>query len=136
MASRCFRRWARGGRLTPDRSGHTHPEKGHYHGRNERANSKLVQYLIEAYAKERELERSLQAHIAMTDRKPYKKRLQEHLRETKRHAKLVERRAKKLGAGGLLTDAVKEASAWSSRSPRSARASCTRRAAPASRRSS
>jgi ferritin-like metal-binding protein YciE len=75
------------------------------------ASAKLVQYLIEAYGKERELERSLQAHIAMTDRKPYKKRLQEHLRETKRHAKLVERRARKLGAGGLITDAVKEGSA-------------------------
>ncbi len=75
------------------------------------ANAKLVQYLIEAYSKERELERSLQAHIAMTDRKPYKKRLQEHLRETKNHAKLVERRAKKLGGGGLLTGAVKEGTA-------------------------
>jgi ferritin-like metal-binding protein YciE len=75
------------------------------------ANSKLVQYLIEAYSKERELERSLQAHIAMTDRKPYKKRLQEHLRETKRHAKQVEQRARKLGAGGLIGDAVKEGTA-------------------------
>ena len=72
------------------------------------ANAKLIQYLVEAYGKERELERSLQAHIAMNDRKPYKKRLQEHLRETKRHAKLVEQRARKLGAGGLITDAVKE----------------------------
>ena len=72
------------------------------------ANTKLIQYLVEAYGKERELERSLQAHIAMTDRKPYKKRLQEHLRETKQHAKLVEKRARKLGAGGLITDAVKE----------------------------
>ena len=72
------------------------------------ANTKLIQYLVEAYGKERELERSLQAHIAMNDRKPYKKRLQEHLRETKRHAKLVEKRARKLGAGGLITDAVKE----------------------------
>src|SRR5215217_3857812 len=71
------------------------------------ANAKLIQYLVEAYGKERELERSLQAHIAMNDRKPYKKRLQEHLRETKRHAKLVEQRARKLGAGGLITDAVK-----------------------------
>lgn len=71
------------------------------------ANTKLVQYLTEAYSKERELERSLQAHIAMTDRKPYKKRLQDHLRETKRHAKLVEQRARKLGAGGVISDAVK-----------------------------
>ena len=59
--------------------------------------AKLIQYLNEAYGKERELETALQAHIAMTTRPPYKKRLQEHLRETKRHAREVERRIKKLG---------------------------------------
>jgi ferritin-like metal-binding protein YciE len=59
--------------------------------------AKLVQYLNEAYGKERQLETALQAHIAMTTRAAYKKRLQEHLRETKRHAKEVERRIKKLG---------------------------------------
>lgn len=66
---------------------------------NER-NAKLVQYLNEAYGKEKELETALQAHIAMTTRAPYKKRLQQHLRETKSHAKQVERRIKKLGGGG------------------------------------
>jgi ferritin-like metal-binding protein YciE len=66
---------------------------------NER-DMKLVQYLSEAYGKERELETALQAHIAMTNRPPYKKRLQQHLRETKAHAKAVERRIKKLGGGG------------------------------------
>jgi len=66
---------------------------------NER-DTKLVQYLNEAYGKERELETALQAHIAMTTRAPYKKRLQQHLRETKSHAKAVERRIKKLGGGG------------------------------------
>jgi ferritin-like metal-binding protein YciE len=66
---------------------------------NER-DEKLVQYLSEAYGKERELETSLQAHISMTTRRPYKKRLQQHLRETKRHAKGLERRIKKLGGGG------------------------------------
>jgi len=65
---------------------------------NER-DAKLVQYLNEAYGKERELETALQAHIAMTTRPPYKKRLQQHLRETKAHAKAVERRIKKLGGG-------------------------------------
>lgn len=65
---------------------------------NER-DAKLVQYLGEAYGKERELETSLQAHIAMTTRPPYKKRLQQHLRETKAHAKGLERRIKKLGGG-------------------------------------
>jgi ferritin-like metal-binding protein YciE len=60
-------------------------------------NAKLAQYLNEAYGKERQLETALEAHIAMTTRAAYKKRLQEHLRETKRHAKDVERRIKKLG---------------------------------------
>jgi ferritin-like metal-binding protein YciE len=66
---------------------------------NER-DAKLVQYLSEAYGKERELEAALQAHIAMTEKGPYKKRLQQHLKETKNHAKQVERRIKKLGGGG------------------------------------
>jgi len=66
---------------------------------NER-DAKLVQYLNEAYGKEKELETALQAHIAMTTKAPYKKRLQQHLRETKSHAKQVERRIKKLGGGG------------------------------------
>lgn len=59
--------------------------------------TKLVQYLNEAHAKEKELETSLQAHIGMTTRPPYKKRLQQHLKETKSHAKQLERRIKKLG---------------------------------------
>jgi ferritin-like metal-binding protein YciE len=58
---------------------------------------KLVQYLNEALAKERELETALQLHIGMTPKAPYKKRLQQHLRETKSHAKQVERRIKRLG---------------------------------------
>jgi ferritin-like metal-binding protein YciE len=58
---------------------------------------KLIQYLNEAYGKERQLEAALQAHIAMTTRPPYKKRLQQHLRETKGHARQVERRIKQLG---------------------------------------
>lgn len=65
---------------------------------NER-DAKLVQYLGEAYGKERELETALQAHIAMTTKAPYKKRLQQHLRETKSHAKQLERRIKQLGGG-------------------------------------
>jgi ferritin-like metal-binding protein YciE len=58
---------------------------------------KLVQYLNEAYGKEKELETSLQADIGMASRKTYKNRLKDHLRETKNHARLVERRIKKLG---------------------------------------
>src|SRR4051812_29347441 len=59
--------------------------------------AKIVQYLNEAYGKEKQLETALQAHIGMTTRAPYKKRLQQHLRETKDHGKQLERRIKKLG---------------------------------------
>ena len=62
--------------------------------------AKLVQYLSEAYAKEKELETALEAHLTMTTRKPYQKRLKEHLKETKSHARELERRIKKIGGGG------------------------------------
>ena len=74
--------------------------------------TKLVQYLNEAYSKEKELELSLQAHIAMTtlaDRKAYKKKLQEHLRETKSHSTQLERRIKKLGGGPGALSSPREA---------------------------
>jgi ferritin-like metal-binding protein YciE len=67
--------------------------------------TKLVQYLNEAYGKERELETALQAHIGMTTRPPYKKRLQQHLKETKGHARTVERRIKQLGGKAEATPA-------------------------------
>jgi ferritin-like metal-binding protein YciE len=66
---------------------------------------KLIQYLNEAYGKEKELETALQAHIAMTTRAPYKKRLQQHLKETKGHARTVERRIKQLGGKAELVSA-------------------------------
>src|SRR5919206_3659180 len=59
--------------------------------------TKLIQYLNEAYGKERQLETALQAHIAMTTRDTYRKRLQAHLKETKQHARDVEKRIKQLG---------------------------------------
>ena len=59
--------------------------------------AKLIQYLNEAYGKEMELETSLQAHIGMTTRAPYRKRLQQHLKETKAHARGVKKRIKQLG---------------------------------------
>jgi ferritin-like metal-binding protein YciE len=58
---------------------------------------KLIQYLNEAYGKEKELETALQAHIEMTTRMPYKKRLREHLTETRGHAREVKKRIKALG---------------------------------------
>jgi ferritin-like metal-binding protein YciE len=66
---------------------------------------KLVQYLNEAYGKEKELETALQAHIGMTTKAPYKKRLQQHLKETKAHARQVERRIKQLGGKADATPA-------------------------------
>ncbi|HEX8054419.1 MAG TPA: DUF892 family protein [Thermoleophilaceae bacterium] len=65
---------------------------------------KLIQYLNEAYGKEKQLETALQAHISMTTRPPYKKRLQQHLKETKGHAREVERRIKKLGGTAETVD--------------------------------
>jgi ferritin-like metal-binding protein YciE len=73
---------------------------------------KLIQYLNEAYSKEKELETALEAHIAMTSRPPYKKRLQEHLKETKAQARNLERRIKKLGGSpASLTGLAKKAEA-------------------------
>jgi len=60
-------------------------------------NGKLIQYLTEAHGKEQELLQSLTAHIEIATKPAYKKRLKDHLKETKQHAKLVERRVKKLG---------------------------------------
>ena len=58
---------------------------------------KLVQYLNEAYGKEKELEVALTAHIGLTSRAPYKKRLREHLKETKAHGREVGKRIRQLG---------------------------------------
>ncbi|MBA3300368.1 MAG: DUF892 family protein [Thermoleophilaceae bacterium] len=62
------------------------------------SDAKLIQYLNEAYGKEKQLETALQAHILMAKpRKPYEKKLKEHLRETKRHATEVKKRIRALG---------------------------------------
>jgi ferritin-like metal-binding protein YciE len=77
---------------------------------NER-DTKLIQYLNEAYGKEKELETALQAHIEMTTRAPYKKRLQEHLKETRGHARSVEQRIKKLGGAPATVTATTQSAA-------------------------
>jgi len=59
--------------------------------------AKLVQYLNEAYAKEKQLELSLEAHADVTTRDDYAKRLKDHLKETKSHATQLSRRIKQLG---------------------------------------
>src|SRR5947209_16026760 len=63
---------------------------------NER-DTKLVQWLNEAHAKEAELEADLTAHIALTEKQAFKKRLRQHLTETRDHKRRVAARIKKLG---------------------------------------
>jgi len=72
---------------------------------NER-DAKLVQYLNEAYTNERELETALQADLLLTTKPAYAKRLKQHLKETKAHAKSLERRIKKLGGGPSAVQSV------------------------------
>src|SRR5947209_6058605 len=63
---------------------------------NER-DGKLVQWLNEAHAKEAELEADLTAHISLTQKQSYKKRLQQHLKETRDHKRRVASRIRQLG---------------------------------------
>ena len=51
--------------------------------------AKLVQWLTEAYSKEAELEADLTAHISLTEKMSYKKRLRKHLTETRDHKRRV-----------------------------------------------
>src|SRR3954462_12896678 len=67
--------------------------------------AKLVQFLNEAHAKEAELEADLTAHISLTQKAPYNKRLQEHLKETRDHKRRVAQRIKQLG--GQATSGVR-----------------------------
>ncbi|HEV2924753.1 MAG TPA: DUF892 family protein [Solirubrobacteraceae bacterium] len=59
--------------------------------------AKLLHYLSEAYGLEKRLETALEAHIAMTTHPAYKRRLRQHLTETKRHGREVGKRIKELG---------------------------------------
>jgi ferritin-like metal-binding protein YciE len=63
---------------------------------NER-DTKLVEWLNEAHVKESELEAALTGHIGLTQKAPYKKRLQQHLKETREHKRSIARRIKALG---------------------------------------
>jgi ferritin-like metal-binding protein YciE len=62
-----------------------------------RRDLKLVQWLNEAHAKEAELEADLTAHIALTQKQSYKKRLRTHLTETREHKRRVAARIKQIG---------------------------------------
>ncbi|HWM12048.1 MAG TPA: DUF892 family protein [Solirubrobacteraceae bacterium] len=58
---------------------------------------KIVRYLSAAHAEERKLEAVLAEHAAATPRKAYKDRLQKHIKETRDHAKALEKRIGQLG---------------------------------------
>src|SRR5687767_696456 len=75
---------------------------------NER-DSKLIQFLADAHSKEAALEAALADHIARTTKDSYRKRLQEHLKETTRHKKAVERRIKQLGGTSAVQGLAKTA---------------------------
>src|SRR3954463_16113812 len=70
------------------------------------ARAMLIQYLNEAHATEQALVRTLQAHVALTPRGPYRDLLEHHLEETRGHAGAVERRLRDLGAGSSLVGAT------------------------------
>jgi ferritin-like metal-binding protein YciE len=59
--------------------------------------AKLVEFLNEAFAKERQVETALEAHAEVTTHDAYAKRLKDHLKETKSHATQLSRRIKQLG---------------------------------------
>jgi ferritin-like metal-binding protein YciE len=59
--------------------------------------TKLVTWLSEAHAKEAELEADLTAHIALTEKASYRKRLEEHLKETREHKRSTGKRIRELG---------------------------------------
>jgi ferritin-like metal-binding protein YciE len=66
--------------------------------------AKVAQYLNEAYGLEKRLETALEAHIAMTTQAAYKKRLRQHLSETRRHGREVGKRIKELGGTPTTVD--------------------------------
>jgi ferritin-like metal-binding protein YciE len=54
-------------------------------------------WLNEAHAKEAELEADLTAHIALTEKASYRKRLEQHLKETREHKRSTGKRIRELG---------------------------------------
>jgi ferritin-like metal-binding protein YciE len=82
------------GLTSPNQREITVPNKAELNERD----TKLVQWLDEAHVKEAELEADLVAHIALTQKASYKKRLQQHLKETRQHKRQVATRIRKFGA--------------------------------------
>jgi ferritin-like metal-binding protein YciE len=60
---------------------------------------KIVQYLNEAHAMELAMVQTLTAHSAVTPRGDYRAALESHTRQTREHARKIERRLRELGEG-------------------------------------
>ncbi|MGE5636951.1 MAG: DUF892 family protein [Nocardioidaceae bacterium] len=69
------------------------------------SDQKVVQYLNEAHATEMRLVRVLQSQIAITPRGSYRDALEQHLRQTRRHAERVQDRIEQLGGGANVLQA-------------------------------
>ena len=65
---------------------------------------KLIQYLNEAYGKEKQLETTLQAQIRIIQKPAVNKRLKDHLKETKAQSRGLEKRIKQLGGKASTND--------------------------------
>lgn len=63
----------------------------------EDAKQKIIELLAEAHSNELALVSTLEAHIAIAERGSYRTLLQDHLKETRRHANRVGRRLEELG---------------------------------------
>ena len=66
---------------------------------NEDLQAKLVEYLEDAHAMERNVHQMLKSMISTTDDPEIKHELEHHLEETERHEQLVKERLDALGAG-------------------------------------
>jgi ferritin-like metal-binding protein YciE len=58
---------------------------------------KVIQLLLEAHSNETALIPTLKTHLGVTERGSYRSLIESHLRETERHAELIEKRLTRLG---------------------------------------
>jgi ferritin-like metal-binding protein YciE len=83
---------------------------------SEQGTQQVVKLLVEAHANELALISTLNAHISITESGTYRSLLRNHLRETERHADLIQKRLTQLGysrslpvaAYGLVQNTIKQ----------------------------
>ena len=82
---------------------------------DDRLQRKLVAYVEDAYAMERNVSTMLDSMISTTDDPEIKKMLEEHKRQTEEHERRLRER---LDAMGASTSTIKEVGGWAPRSSR------------------